>query len=319
MDNILVFSITAGMIRSMLSKILISNNICMGLYIMYITHIPSVKKMPLKDIHGDDCLYQIFFENDEMWDSKKPESMRAFMNFSMIELKPGATNKMHTHEDCEQVYFILEGGGLIQVGDESQKVKKGDAIFLPAQIPHEFTNNTEKTSIILMIGSSTYQKIEGKNELIRHLIATLVYRTTKIIHDAPKNFPKTSIGNGVRTPLKILGHINSLIQLSNRFWSPHKPKSMAKLRKQSDKKGWDREVALFYQLVAQFDDTLSKFTSPRLYSPEKILQGPFMDAFTHIGQLALLRRMAGSSIKGESYWMAEVKVGRVGPNQPLRV
>jgi mannose-6-phosphate isomerase-like protein (cupin superfamily) len=286
---------------------------------MYITHIPSVKKMPLTEIHGDDCLYQIFFEDDEMWESKKPDSMSAFMNFSMIELKPSVTNEMHKHEDCEQVYFILESGGVIQVGDEIKEVKKGDAIFLPAKIPHGFTNNTNKTSKILMIGASINQKAEGKNELIRHLLATLVYRTTKIIHGAPKNFPKTSIGNGVRTPVKVLGHINSLIQLSNRFWSPQKPMSMVNLRKQSDKKGWDREIELFYQLVALFDDTLSMYISPRLYSPEKILQGPFMDAFTHVGQLALLRRMAGSSIKGESYWMADVKVGQIGPNQPLRV
>ena len=163
------------------------------------------------------------------------------------------------------------------------------------------------------------RKAEGKNELVRHLLATLVYRTTKILHDAPTNFTKTSIGNGVRTPEKVLGHINSLIQLSNRFWSRDKPISMANLRKQSNKQGWDREVELFYQLVAKFDETLSSHTSPRKHTPEKILQGPFMDAFTHVGQLALLRRMAGSPIKGESYWMANVMIGKIGPDQPLRV
>lgn len=166
---------------------------------------------------------------------------------------------------------------------------------------------------------TTSQKAEGKNELVRHLLASLVYRTTKIIHDAPEAFPKTSIGNGVRTPEKILGYINSLIHLSNRFWSPEKPVSMAKRRKKSDKKEWKIEVELFYELVAEFDATLATYPSPRRYSPEKILQGPFIDAFTHVGQLAMLRRMAGSSIKAESYWMADVKVGQVGPNQPLRV
>jgi hypothetical protein len=93
---------------------------------------------------------------------------------------------------------------------------------------------------------------------------------------------------------------------------------MANLRKQSTRKGWDREVDMFYQLVAQFDDTLSKYITPRKYSPEKILQGPFMDAFTHVGQLALLRRVAGSPVKGESFWMADVWVGQVGLDQPLR-
>ena len=165
----------------------------------------------------------------------------------------------------------------------------------------------------------TLQKEEGKNELARHLLASLVYRTTKIIQDTSANFPTTAIGHGVRTPEKILGHINTLVQLSNRFWSQDKPISMAKLREQSSKKGWDREVDLFYQLVAKFEDTLSKNVSPRRHGPEKILQGPLMDAFTHIGQLALLRRMAGSPIKGESYWMADVKIGQVGPKQPLRV
>ena len=162
-------------------------------------------------------------------------------------------------------------------------------------------------------------KAEGKNELVRHLLATLVYRTTKIIRDAPEGYPGTSIGKGVRTPEKVLGHINSLIQLSNRFWSPDRPVSMANLRKASAKKGWEREVDLFYRLAAQFDATLAEHTEPRKYTPEKILQGPFTDAFTHVGQLALLRRVAGSSIKGESYWMADVKMGQVGPDQPLRV
>jgi hypothetical protein len=162
------------------------------------------------------------------------------------------------------------------------------------------------------------QSEQGKNELVRHLLATLVYRTTKIINDIPENYPRISIGNSVRTPEKILGHINSLIQLSNRFWSPYKPISMATRRKESVNKGWDLEVDIFSKIVKEFDNTLVKHPIPRKYSPEKILQGPFMDAFTHIGQLALLRRMAGSPIQGESYWMADVKAGQVGQDQPLR-
>ena len=162
------------------------------------------------------------------------------------------------------------------------------------------------------------QREQGNNELVRHLLATLVYRTTKIIHDTSENYPNIAIGNNVRTPEKVLAHINSLIQLSNRFWSSDKPVSMAIRRKESGKKGWDMEVDLFYKMVREFDDTLGEHPVPRKYSPEKILQGPFMDAFTHVGQLALLRRMAGSPIQGESYWMADVRVGQVGSDQPLR-
>jgi hypothetical protein len=68
---------------------------------------------------------------------------------------------------------------------------------------------------------------------------------------------------------------------------------MAERRRRSTKKGWQREVDLFYELSSIFDATLADSPSPRKYTPEKILQGPFTDAFTHVGQLALLRRMAG--------------------------
>ena len=53
--------------------------------------------------------------------------------------------------------------------------------------------------------------------------------------------------------------------------------------------------------------------------PERLLQGPFADALTHVGQLAMLRRLAGSPVKGENYFKAEVTVGVVGPDQPLPV
>ena len=94
---------------------------------------------------------------------------------------------------------------------------------------------------------------------------------------------------------------------------------MTNRRKESGKKGWELEVELFYAMVAEFDETLTKYPVPRKYMPEKILQGPFMDAFTHVGQLALLRRMAGSPIEGESYWMTDVQIGKVGPDQPIRI
>ena len=47
-----------------------------------------------------------------------------------------------------------------------------------------------------------------------------------------------------------------------------------------------------------------------------LLQGPFADALTHVGQIAMLRRLAGSSVNGENYFKAEVRVGRLGPGQP---
>jgi hypothetical protein len=48
---------------------------------------------------------------------------------------------------------------------------------------------------------------------------------------------------------------------------------------------------------------------------ERLLQGPFSDAMTHAGQLAMLRRMAGMPVPPENFVVAEVNPERLGPDQ----
>jgi hypothetical protein len=70
----------------------------------------------------------------------------------------------------------------------------------------------------------------------------------------------------------------------------------------------------FFAALKKFDDFLAS-TEPMHASPEKLLQGPIADALTHVGQIAMLRRLAGGPVKGESYYEAEIAVGRVGGDQ----
>jgi hypothetical protein len=77
---------------------------------------------------------------------------------------------------------------------------------------------------------------------------------------------------------------------------------------------WDGEVARFFTTLKKFDDYLA--SSEPLHTPaEGLFQGPIADALTHIGQLAMLRRVSGSKIKGENYFKAEIVAGRVGADQ----
>ena len=120
---------------------------------LHIVNLPSLKRLPLEEIHGTDTLYQIFFEDYPEFDAVKPDSMKTFANFSRVLIKPGTTNQMHVHDDQEQVYFVLQGGGEIQVGEEKAPVSAGDVVFLPAKVPHGFVNDTKKLAILLMIGA----------------------------------------------------------------------------------------------------------------------------------------------------------------------
>ena len=76
---------------------------------------------------------------------------------------------------------------------------------------------------------------------------------------------------------------------------------------------WRREVDRFFDNLGALDRGLASHAADG--SIEKLIQAPLADALTHVGQLAILRSMAGAPVRPESYARAEIVVGRVGPDQ----
>jgi hypothetical protein len=73
-------------------------------------------------------------------------------------------------------------------------------------------------------------------------------------------------------------------------------------------------VKRFFSSIKAFDDALAS-AEPRNIPADKLFQGPIADALTHIGQISLLRRMAGGPVRAENYAKADIAAGRVGPEQ----
>lgn len=147
---------------------------------------------------------------------------------------------------------------------------------------------------------------DPKRELLRHTVATLAYRGAKAVRGAPAEF--ADFHGAEKTPGQILTHIGDLLD-----WAL----SMANGKRQwrdSEPLPWDGEVNRFFSTLRAFDDYLAS-SEPLQASPEKLFQGPVADALTHVGQIAMLRRLAGVPIKGENYFVADVNSGRVGPEQ----
>ena len=143
---------------------------------------------------------------------------------------------------------------------------------------------------------------------LRHTIATLAYRGAKAIRNAGPNFADYGSAETSRTPAKILAHIGDLMD-----WGL----AMAEGRrewKDSLPLPWEKECERFFAALKKFDDYLAS-DKPLQVPMEKLFQGPIADALTHVGQIAMLRRMAGVAIKGENYFVAEIEVGRVGADQ----
>jgi hypothetical protein len=150
--------------------------------------------------------------------------------------------------------------------------------------------------------------MDDKRALLRHAVATVAYRGGKAVRDAPASFATFTPDGSPRTPAKILAHIGDLYD-----WALTQAKG-AEAWNDSTPLAWDREVERFHATLKRFDDYLAS-DAPLAATAEKIFQGAIADSLAHVGQLAMLRRLAGAKMKSENYSRAEIVPGRVGAEQ----
>jgi hypothetical protein len=151
--------------------------------------------------------------------------------------------------------------------------------------------------------------MKNSREMLRHAVSTVAYRGGKAVRDAPDGFAEFRAGPTSRTAAEILSHMGDLFE-----WALTQVKG-AEAWRQAGADAWDPTADRFFRALADFDAYLAS-DQPIVCSEERLLQGPIADALTHIGQLTMLRRLAGSPVRGESYANADIVVGRVGREQP---
>ena len=151
--------------------------------------------------------------------------------------------------------------------------------------------------------------MEVKRKLLNHFLAALAYRTQKALRDAPEHFGSFRARDGVRTPAELVRHMTSVLGyartnfVGGRYW----PEPLETL---------DEEIERFHEMLGLLAEHLRNgdlFLEGM--SEERLLQGPFSDAMTHAGQLALLRRLAGAPVPPENFIVAEIASDRLGPDQ----
>src|ERR1700685_462208 len=142
-------------------------------------------------------------------------------------------------------------------------------------------------------------------ELLRHAVATLAYRGGKALRGAPDGFAQFRAGASTRTPAQILAHIGDLLD-----WGLSLAKGAQKWQN-SDPLPWDKGSERFFAALQAFDAYLAS-DAPLGCPAEKLIQAPLADSLTHIGQISMLRRLAGAPVRAENYFKAEIVVGRVG-------
>jgi hypothetical protein len=145
--------------------------------------------------------------------------------------------------------------------------------------------------------------------LLRHFLAALAYRTQKALRDAPADFGDFTAGGACRTPSELVRHMTSVLGYARTFfvggqyWPQPEPDLGSEIRR-------------FHAIITDVAAHLERGDPLNGTTPARLLQGPFADAMTHAGQLALLRRLAGSPVPPENFIVANIDAANVGPDQP---
>ncbi|MEM8995121.1 MAG: hypothetical protein AAGF23_10070 [Acidobacteriota bacterium] len=151
-------------------------------------------------------------------------------------------------------------------------------------------------------------EVESQAAFLRHVVATIAYRGGKSIRDAPAGYGDFQIAPESRTPVQILSHMGDVLS-----WAIGKVDSN-RARSGFEAESWSAEVERFFSLLADLDSALAGVSQGE-FPGLRLLQGPLADTLTHIGQLAMLRRLAGAPVRGENYFEAHIVAGDVGAGQ----
>jgi len=144
--------------------------------------------------------------------------------------------------------------------------------------------------------------------LLRHTLATVAYRGAKALRGVPDDFPTFKAGPKTRTPAEILAHLGDLYD-----WALTQCEGQQKWH-ETPATNWQADSDRFFAALGKVDQYLAS-GKPLGMSPEKLFQGAVADSLAHIGQINVLRGVAGASVRAENYCKADIAAGRVGAEQ----
>jgi len=152
--------------------------------------------------------------------------------------------------------------------------------------------------------------MDAQRALLKHFLATIAYRTQKALKRAPDSFADFRAGANLRTPHEIIWHMTGVLGYARTFFQ-------AGVWQPDCLDDFNDEVGRFHLVLQDLGTLLERETPRNGISPEQLMQGPLADAMTHVGQLAMLRRFAGSPVSSENFVYATILASNLGPDQAM--
>jgi mannose-6-phosphate isomerase-like protein (cupin superfamily) len=75
------------------------------------------------------------------------------MSVTWIEVPSGASEKLHSHEEAEQVYVVVRGSGTMSAAGDTQRLEPGDLAMIPPATDHSIANEGDGELALVSVQS----------------------------------------------------------------------------------------------------------------------------------------------------------------------
>lgn len=144
------------------------------------------------------------------------------------------------------------------------------------------------------------KELNTAQDALRHVLVALGDRFEHAVAGVPEDFGDFDVGNETRRPIELVRHLRGLLRLATALWRGTDPRAL-------EPEAWDDELVAFRVELRELDALLRAVPTPAGATPAaKVLQGPLLDALTHVGQLLTLRRLAGAPAERRRYSLIDM-------------
>jgi mannose-6-phosphate isomerase-like protein (cupin superfamily) len=110
-------------------------------------YVPSLRDTAV-DLASSTCHYKAIFGQGDAESHPLPSVAR----FGEAVVRSYGACAATQYDRQEEIYFVLEGSGLLQYGDRTDPIRKNDFTYLPAGVKHSISNNSNDTLVVLVMG-----------------------------------------------------------------------------------------------------------------------------------------------------------------------
>lgn len=84
------------------------------------------------------------------------------IDFRISRYAPAAYVGEHVHQVQEQIYYVLEGEGVLTLDDERHLMKPHDYVYVPPGVRHSFTNTGTAGLVFLVVTTPAHDEEEAR-------------------------------------------------------------------------------------------------------------------------------------------------------------